>query len=141
VSRAEHGSTTLSRVDAEFVASGEYAAMRVFGQELQRLFVSDVTVHRGEKEQPVTSFNEAMDWLMSEARRGQTIQRYKGLGEMNPEQLWETTMDPNVRRLLKVAVDDNVAADDIFTMLMGDVVEPRRDFIERNALNVANLDV
>ncbi|OGI48686.1 MAG: DNA gyrase subunit B [Candidatus Muproteobacteria bacterium RBG_16_65_34] len=141
VARGEHGSVTQSRVDAEFVASGEYAAMREFGKQLETLFTAEVTIERGDKHQTVTSINEAMDWFMTEARRGQTIQRYKGLGEMNPEQLWETTMDPQIRRLLKVSVEDGVAADEVFTMLMGDQVEPRREFIEKNALYVVNLDV
>jgi DNA gyrase subunit B len=141
VARTEHGTEIQSRIDAEFVSSGEYASIRALGKQLESLFTAEVTVERGDKSQGVASFNEALDWLMDEARRGQGIQRYKGLGEMNPEQLWETTMDPSVRRLLKVNVDDGVAADEVFTMLMGDAVEPRRDFIERNALYVANLDV
>jgi len=141
VARSEHGSLTHSRVDAEFVSSGEYVALRRFGEQLESLFQGEVSVGRGDKQQRISTFDEAIEWLFAEARRGQTIQRYKGLGEMNPEQLWETTMDPGTRRLLKVNVEDGVAADEVFTMLMGDQVEPRREFIEKNALYVGNLDI
>jgi DNA gyrase subunit B len=141
VTRSEHGAVSTSRIDSEFVSSGEYRNMRNLGAQLEGLLQPGAVVQRGEKVQPVSTFDEAFRWLMEEARRGQTIQRYKGLGEMNPEQLWETTMDVNSRRLLKVNIEDGVAADEVFTTLMGDQVEPRREFIERNALAVTNLDV
>ncbi len=141
VTRTEHGAITTSRIDAEFVSSGEYRGMRNLGSKLHGLIQEGATVQRGDKTQAVTDFAAAFEWLMEEARRGQTIQRYKGLGEMNPEQLWETTMDITARRLLKVNIEDGVAADEVFTTLMGDQVEPRREFIEKNALAVSNLDV
>lgn len=141
VTRYEHGSSTASRLDADFFASPDYTAMRALGSELVSLFSGSVQVKRGEHGFDTPSFDSALQWLLSEARRGQTIQRYKGLGEMNPEQLWETTMDPTARRLLKVSADDDVAAGEVFSMLMGDQVEPRREFIEKNALLVSNLDI
>ncbi|HLQ26740.1 MAG TPA: DNA topoisomerase (ATP-hydrolyzing) subunit B [Acidiferrobacterales bacterium] len=141
VTRSEHGTISSSRIDAEFIASSEYQSMRSLGAELEGLLKDQAAIQRGDKSEPVASFEQALTWLMTEARRGQTIQRYKGLGEMNPEQLWETTMDPATRRLLKVNIEDGVAADLMFTTLMGDQVEPRRAFIEKNALAVSNLDV
>ena len=108
---------------------------------LQNLVGEGAHMQRGDKKQPVRDFPEAMRWLLAEVKRSMTLQRYKGLGEMNPEQLWETTMDISARRLLKVQIEDGIAADEIFTKLMGDEVEPRRAFIESNALGVRNLDV
>ncbi len=132
------GERLLSR---EFFESGEYQAFKTLIQQLQGLIGEGAYVQRGERRKDVHTFREVMEWLMEEAKRGQHIQRYKGLGEMNPEQLWETTLDSNSRRLLQVQIEDAIGADEIFTTLMGDQVEPRRDFIESNALNASNLDV
>jgi DNA gyrase subunit B len=140
VERTRHGNVRITTIDAEFLHSGDYAQIRQSAEMLRGLIGEGAVMQRGEKRQPVRDFPEAMRWLLGEVQRAMSLQRYKGLGEMNPEQLWETTMDVNNRRLLKVQIEDGIAADEIFTKLMGDDVEPRRVFIEQNAL-VARLDV
>ncbi len=124
-----------------FFISGDYRAIKSMASQVNNLLEKDAYVKRGERETSISSFGMALDWLLAEARRGVDIQRYKGLGEMNPEQLWETTMDPSVRRMLQVTVDDGRIANELFETLMGDEVEPRREFIENNALSVSNLDI
>jgi DNA gyrase subunit B len=141
VERTRHGNVRMSTIDTEFVHSGDYAKIRQTAELLRGLVESGAYVQRGDKKQPVRDFAEAMKWLLGEVEKATTLQRYKGLGEMNPGQLWETTMDPAARRLLRVQIEDGIAADEIFTKLMGDEVEPRRAFIESNALGVRNLDV
>jgi DNA gyrase subunit B len=136
-----HGNRYLTRLDQDFVDSGDYEQIKQTALVLQGLIQPGAYVERGEHKTSITSFKQGLDWLLSEVRRNLGIQRYKGLGEMNPGQLWETTMDPKTRRLLRVQIDDVITSDEIFTMLMGDEVEPRRAFIESNALGVRNLDV
>jgi len=141
INKYVHGNLQCCVINAEFLSSGDYRQILKTSTMLHGLVGVGAMVKRNEKEQAVTTFKQALDWLQSEAKNTLNIQRYKGLGEMNPEQLWETTMDPKVRRLLKVQIDDAIAADEIFTTLMGDNVEPRRAFIENNALGANNLDI
>jgi DNA gyrase subunit B len=141
INKRMHGISSSSELSNSFFNSVDYQTIARFVEQASDMFTVESTVSRGERRQAVKKFSEVYDWLMREARKGLNIQRYKGLGEMNPGQLWETTMDPDNRRLLQVRIEDGIAADEVFTTLMGDQVEPRRDFIETNALNVANLDV
>ena len=141
ITRQSHGNVHVSFLEADLLESGDYAQLVKVGDLLRDLVGLGAKIKRGEKEAPVQNFREAMDWLLAEVKRGMSIQRYKGLGEMNPSQLWETTMDPKVRRLMKVQIEDAISSDLTFVTLMGDEVEPRRAFIESNALGVRNLDV
>ena len=136
-----HGNLKVGVLDEDLLVSGDYVQLRKTAEIMAGLFGAGGFVARGDKKQPVSSFAETMSWLLSEVERGISKQRYKGLGEMNPEQLWETTMDPKVRRLLKVQIEDAISADEIFTTLMGELVEPRRNFIESNAQAARNIDV
>ncbi|MFV2061737.1 MAG: DNA topoisomerase (ATP-hydrolyzing) subunit B [Gammaproteobacteria bacterium] len=138
---SKHGVSTNFDYSNDFFSSGEYTSIHTLASELTGLIEAGAYVRRGDKDSPVTSFKEAIEWLIKDAAKGQHIQRYKGLGEMNPDQLAETTMSYETRRLLQVRIEDAIAADEVFTTLMGDQVEPRREFIETNALNVSNLDV
>ena len=141
VEKTHHGNLQITHIDRDFLESGDYAQIKKTAEVLQGLLGEGSYVKRGERVMPITEFSEALTWLLAEVRNGLNIQRYKGLGEMNPSQLWETTMDPTVRRLLKVQIEDAITTDESFVTLMGDQVEPRRAFIEDNALGVRNLDV
>jgi DNA gyrase subunit B len=141
VARTEHGATTEKHIHREFFESAEYRRIAELSKTLSGLLQPGAFVAKGEQQQEVSTFRQAIEWLLEQARKGQLIQRYKGLGEMNPEQLWDTTINPQTRRLIQVRIEDAQAANDIFATLMGDQVEPRREFIEKNALAVANLDV
>ena len=141
IKRITHGNTHLSWLDSDFLNTGDYQQIRKTAGLLQGLIAQEAQVIRGERSLLVNKFSQALDWLLNEVRKNLGIQRYKGLGEMNPDQLWETTMNPQTRRLLKVQIEDAIRSDEIFTMLMGDEVEPRRQFIENNALGVTNLDI
>lgn len=139
--RIEHGNYIVTNLDSYFLESGDYSRITKASELVSPISVANLSVSRGANNKVVTSFSEGLEWVMNEVKKGMNIQRYKGLGEMNASQLWETTMDPAVRRLLKVTVEDAIAADNIFSTLMGDDVEPRRNFIETNALMARNVDI
>ncbi|WP_289282198.1 MULTISPECIES: DNA topoisomerase (ATP-hydrolyzing) subunit B [unclassified Methylophaga] len=141
ISYSRHGISTDYHIPGEFFDSTEYQKILAFSNKINGLFGEGARVERGERQQEISYFSQAVSWLLAEARRGQHVQRYKGLGEMNPDQLWETTMDKDKRRLLQVKINDAIVADETFNTLMGDNVEPRREFIETHALQVSNLDI
>ena len=141
VNKRLNGNTKTFVLHSTFFAGKDYLTIAKYAEDTVGLFTETSVMRMGEKEFPVSNFKQAFGWMMKEVKRGQHIQRYKGLGEMNPEQLWETTLDADSRRMLQVKIEDAIGADEIFTTLMGDVVEPRRDFIVKNALDVTNLDV
>ncbi len=141
ITRIYHGNMMISYIDQDFLLSGDYEQIKKTALVFDGLLGEKALIKRGEQKRTIKDFKEALDWLLNEAKKGIGIQRYKGLGEMNPSQLWETTMDPAVRRLLRVQIEDTILTDEIFTTLMGDVVEPRRRFIENNALKANNIDI
>jgi DNA gyrase subunit B len=141
VVREQHGLSHIWFLPQPFFSSNEFRPILAISQQIAGMIQPDAVVRRGNASRGVLSFVEARNWLLDEAKKGRSIQRFKGLGEMNPEQLWETTVNPETRRMLQVGVEDAIAADQMFSMLMGEAVEPRRDFIEANALKVANLDI
>ena len=141
VVREQHGLSHTWLLPQPFFASAEFRPILAVSQQVAGMLQAEAVVRRGNASRGVASFAEARSWLLDEAKKGRSIQRFKGLGEMNPEQLWETTVNPETRRMLQVGVEDAFAADQMFSMLMGEAVEPRRDFIEANALKVANLDI
>jgi DNA gyrase subunit B len=141
IMRMSHGNVLTSYLDNDFLESGDYAQIQKTAQVFEGLLSQGAYIQRGERKQTVAEFKLALEWLLEEAKKGLNVQRYKGLGEMNPSQLWETTMDPANRRLLRAQIEDSILTDEIFTTLMGDVVEPRRAFIEKNALRATNIDI
>ena len=141
ISRIHHGNPKVTLLDEDFLVSGDYREIRETAQILRGLLQEGAYIKRGERSQPVSQFQQAMSWLLNEVEKNITKNRYKGLGEMNPGQLWETTMDPATRRLLRVQIDDVITAGETFSTLMGDEVEPRRLFIEGNAHGARNIDV
>ena len=141
IEREHHGTRGVQVLPAAFFAGMEFKPILDIAKQLDGLVQSGAEIRRDNATAPIRNFAQADEWLLEQAKKGRTVQRFKGLGEMNPDQLWETTVNPETRRLLQVSIEDAVAADQIFSTLMGDIVEPRRDFIEQNALQVANLDV
>lgn len=141
IMRMSHGNVLTSYLDNDFVESGDYVQIQKTAQVFEGLLDQGAYIRRGERKQAINEFKHALEWLLEEAKKGLNVQRYKGLGEMNPSQLWETTMDPENRRLLRAQIEDSILTDEIFTTLMGDMVEPRRAFIEKNALRVTNIDI